>query len=334
MKKGRVNAKYEEKYIKSNRTFPTWNTVLLGFIVAVQVGLILLCIFFQPKPQDVIHQYNVTVEPQQDGTLDIEYRLVWEALDQSEELTWVEIGMANENFVIYPESVSSNIKSYSKYADGDYVSLQLNFQKAYQGGDVLEFAFKINQRDMLCKSEAGYFYEFVPGWFNAIQVEQYEFLWLIDGAKDYVRRGSLDYGQYCKMNVTYGPDAFTGCQTVKYVPFDDEGAYNELKEDKTAAIVICCFGIVLLMIAEVYIVDCYVSYSRGRGFLSGYGYHIHTYGRRNPHYIRERDKHAAAQGGHSGSRGGGCACACACACAGGGRAGCSQKDTTSLRKKE
>ena len=325
MKKGRVNAKYEEKYIKSNRTFPTTNTVLLVLIIAVQIGLIFLGICYQPKPQDVIHRYNVTVQPLDDGSLDIEYHLLWKALDTSEELTWVEIGMPNENFSV--EFVSSNIATYSKYTDEDYVSLQLDFRKAYLGGDVIDFSFKVNQKDMLCKDASGYFYEFVPGWFNAIQVERFEFVWKMDGFKDYVQSGSLDYGEYSKMTIRYGAHKFDGCQTVAYAPFDDEGAYNELQESKTAVLVFCCLGAALLIIAEVYIVDSYVSYGRGRGFLSGYGYHIHTYGRSNPYYIRERDKHIAQNGGRSGGRGGGCACACACACAGGGRAGCSQKDT-------
>lgn len=329
MKKGRVNpkAKYTEEEIRSNRTFPTANTILLVIILAVQIGLIILGVLFESKPLDVIRQYNVTVQPLSDGSLDIEYHLMWEALDTSEELTWVEIGMANENFSVYPNSVSSNIGTYSKYTDDDYVSLRLDFKKAYLGGDVIDFSVKINQKDMLCKNENGYFYEFVPGWFNAIQVEQFEFRWIMNGSKDYVQRGSLDCGEYSKMTVQYGKEDFAGCQTVKYQPFDDEGAYNELQEDKVGFLVLCCVGAALLIIAEVYIVDCYVSYDRGRGFLSGHGYYVHTYGRSNPHYVKARDKYNATHGGRSGGRGGGCACACACACAGGGRAGCSQKDT-------
>lgn len=330
MKKGRVNprAKYTEEEIRANRKFPTKSTVLLVIVVAVQIGLILLSIFYQPKPQDVIRQYNVTVEPLEDGSLDITYRLEWKALDTSEPLTWVEIGMANENFSVYPDSVTSNISTYSKYTEDDYVSLRLDFQKAYQGSDAFAFSFKINQKDMLCKNESGYFYEFVPGWFNAIRVEQYAFVWRRDGTEDYVQRGSLDYGEYRKMTMQYGVDDFSGCQTVKYYPFEDDGAYNSLREDKVGVVVLCCLVIALLIVVEVHIIDAYVSYGRGRGFLTGHGYYVHTYGSSNPHYIRARDRYRATHARSAGGRsGGGCACACACACAGGGRAGCSQKDT-------
>ena len=331
MKKGRVNAKYEEKYIKANRTFPKANTFWLLVIIVVQVVLLIVGFTYQPKPQDLIHQYYVTVEPLADGSLDIEYRLVWEALDASEELTWVEIGMANKNYTVYEASVTPNIQRYEQYVDEDYVSLELYFQESYTAGDMIEFSFKINQKNILCKDDQGYFYEFVPGWFNRIQVRDYQLTWLMEQSKDYVYRGSLDYGEYRKTTIHYDAEVFSGCRTVAYKPFDDADAYDELQEDKATIIALCCVGAALLVVPEVYIVDSYVSYGRGRGFLTGYGYHVHTYGRTNPYYVREQEKHESRsnRGRYGGGSGGGCACACACACAGGGRAGCSQKDTYS-----
>lgn len=318
--------KYEDKYIKSNRTFPVGNTVLLVIAVAVQIACIIFGITNQPVPQDRIRQYHVTAEPLDDGSLDIEYRLVWEALDPSEELTWVEIGMANEHFTVYPDSVSANVGSYSKYDEDGYVTLQLDFLRPYSGGETVEFSFKVNQREMLCKDAQGYFYEFVPGWFNRIQVDQYRFAWRGSGGEARVWQGSLDYGGYDVMTARYGPHDFDGCQTVKYYPFDDSGAYDGLAEDRVSTMALCFVVAAVIIVAEVYIIDSYVSYNRGRGFLMGHGYHVHTYGRTNPYYIRARDKYNAAHRS-GGGRSGGCACACACACAGGGRAGCSQKDT-------
>ena len=144
----------------------------------------------------------------------------------------------------------------------------------------------------------------------------------------YIWSGSFGCGGYEMMAVRYGQDSFDGCGTVSYQAFDDSEAYDSLSEDKTAMIVMAFVGAALLIIIQVWIVDSVVSYHRGRGFLTGHGYYVHAYGRSNPHYIRERDKYNAKHAGRFGGRGGGgCACACACACAGGGRAGCSQKDT-------
>lgn len=322
----------KEEQQNTQRSFPVGYTVLLIVIVLVQIGLVCLGIWYQPQPKDVIHQYDVTVQPLSDGSLDITYHFVWEALDTSEELTWVEIGMANGNYTVFHDSFSSNILNGIPFTEEDYVSLRLYFKQAYIGGDVIEFSFKVNQKDMLCRNEAGYFYEFVPCWFNAIRVEKYTFVWCLEDGQEQVQTGSLDCGQYSKMTVQYGQDTFAGCQTVKYHPFDDSGANNELKEEKYGILALCCLGAALLIIAQVYIVDCYVSYGRGRGFMTGYGSPVHTYGRMNPVYIRARRRHHSSSSGGRGGRSGGCACACACACAGGGRAGCSQKDTYGSKK--
>ena len=329
MKKGRVGAKYDETFVKAHRTFPTGNTVLLVVIIALQIGLVVFGLLYQPQAQDVIHQYDVIVTPLEDGSLDIEYSFLWEALDEDEPLTWVDIGMANADYSLYWDSRSSNIQSYSMNRENDYVYLRLYFNDAYYGGDVVNFSFKINQKQLLCRNEAGYFYEFVPCWFNAIRVENYQFVWRMDGG-DQKWTGSLDYGEYCIMQVQYDENDFAGQPIVKYAPFDDSGAYNELRQD---VLIPCCVFAFLLIFVEVYIIDSYVSYSRGRGFLTGHGYHVHTYGRSNPHFVRAHSAHMASSGGRSGGRSGGCACACACACAGGGRAGCSQKDTFGTKTK-
>ncbi len=332
MKTGRINATFDYEYIKSNRKFPIGGTILLILIFLIQIALLIFGFSYTPKPLDVIHQYDITVKPLDDGSLDIEYSFVWEALDESEPLSWVEIGMPNENFLIYPDSVTPNTTEYYKSTSEDYVYLRLYFDQAYVNGEIFEFSFKINQKDMLCYNKTGYFYEFIPCWFNAIQVKQYEFVWLMDGKEDYIKRGSLDFGEYEKMVVKYDTDDFADCETVAYKPFDYSGAYNEIESEKNSNITLCCLLAAALIIAEVYIIDSHVSYKRGRGFLSGHGYYVHTYGRSNPHYIRARNAYKAIHHTRRFGGGGGCACACACACAGGGRAGCSQKDTFSISK--
>jgi len=244
--------------------------------------------------------------------------------------------MPNEHFTIYPNSVSSTVSSYQKIAEDDYTALRLDFKNSYVDGEIVEFSFKINQNKMLCQKEGRYFYEFVPGWFNSIPVEAYEFKWKqsehclqtnahrsIDGY--HVWQGTLDCGGYEKMQVHYDNTIFENCETVTYTHFNDSDAYNDLIAVKRAGMAVAFIIAGVLFVPMVYIIDCYVSYNRGRGFLSGYGYRIHTYGRKNTHYIRARSAHTSTY--HGGGGGRGCACACACACAGGGRAGCSQKDT-------
>lgn len=345
MKTNRTSEKQDKKTIKENRTFPTEKVILLIVTLLIQIGILFGAFRFEPKPKDIIHQYDVTVTARENGSLDIHYRFVWEAVDTSEELTWIEIGMANENFSVYPGTVSDTIRQYMPQAYDGEVYLVLDLDRGYSGGEVLEFSFKVNQKDMLCQDSDGYFYEFVPGWFNAIPVENYTFRWAEDGKIQSISggkrqdgyftwNGSFDCGGYEKMTVRYGQDSFAGCSTVPYQSFDGNGAHNELDSERTSVIIMAFIVAICLLFLQIWTVDSVVSYHRGRGFLTSYGHHIHVFGMSNPHYVQARDREYAkrarrASGYHGTGRGGGCACACACACAGGGRAGCSQKDTYS-----
>ena len=120
--------KYEEKYIKANRTFPTANTVLLVIVVCIQIGLILLAIFYQPTPQDLIHEYQVTVDPLEDGSLDIEYRFVWEALDTSEELTWVQKNGVWMTAIYHPSALLRDVSKRPETFD-DLLSIRAKIKE-------------------------------------------------------------------------------------------------------------------------------------------------------------------------------------------------------------
>ena len=257
---------YSAKTIENRRKFPVRNTVIIAVCVVVQIVLIFLAVTAKAEPQDVIEKYTVTVEPLEDGTLDIEYSFLWKAIDEAEELTWVDIGMANASFSIYEESISGNIKECSAIYDDGYTGVRLDFQRGYKGGENLKFSFKVNQQYMLCKDMDSYFYEFVPCWFNSTPVENYEFRWKksatsfgADGANlkngYYTWNGSFDCGEYEIMQVSYDLTAFSGVETVEYEPFMTNGAYNQLAEDRAIKIGVFCVVIIGILIGEIYLLD-------------------------------------------------------------------------------
>lgn len=325
--------------IRKKRTLPVKDMVILSVLLILQVLLILIMVTYTPKPQDTIRRYEVIVEPLENGTLDVRYDITWTALDETQPLTWVEIGMPVRNYSIYRESISDTIIRSEPYQDEDYYSHRFYLKDSYKGGETVQFSFTINVPNLLMSRKGDYIYEFVPSWFNEIPVEEFIFKWKLSGhvlshnatsTEDgyAVWRGKLDCGGYVNMAVRYEHAAFNPViPPVPYKTFDDSGAYNALEEEKFS--VGALLGLICLaMVAwEVYIIDGFVSYHRGRGFLRGYGHRVHTYGRVNPHYSRAYRAHNSSSGGGGGR---GCACACACACAGGGRAGCSQKNTTAL----
>ncbi len=333
---------YSKEAILRERTFPMGSVIWITALLLVQILAMTLALLYTPTPQDRIDLYEITVTPREDGSLDLDYHFVWTPLDKSEDLTWIEIGMANPSFTFYEDSFSPTIVSHEKYVDEDYVSARLYLDRPYIAGETLEFSFSVCQRDMLCREDHGYFYEFVPGWFNATPVENYRFIWKaspmhlsantsssISGEPAW--EGSMPCGTYITLEVHYGADTFAGAPTVEHEEFNGEVS-NSLEDGKAAAIIFAGLVCLILLIFQLYMVDGVISYHRGRGFLTGYGHHVHVYGRVNPRYQKEQEKHASKGGGHR--SGGGCACACACACAGGGRAGCSQKDTKAFPVKK
>lgn len=320
---------YSPETVAEKRKFPVLATVGLCICIAVQAVCALVIALYDPQPQDVIEEYTIYITPREDGSLDIKYSFIWTPLDDSDDLTWVEIGMANEDFTLL-DSRSDNIDRIVSYVDDGYCSAQVYFDRAYGSHETMEFYFTVNQKRVLLTDGVNVFFGFVPGWFNYTPVEHYAFYFEIYGdiesyngdsqnLKWLVWEGSLECGGYVPMQVNY--NSFDA-PAVYYEYFDDSGCYDGLSEDKTGMTVFMIMLIIFGVIIEVGVIDTYVSYNRGRGFLRGYGYPVHVYGRVNPRYNSAAN---ARRGGGGGGRG--CACACACACAGGGRAGCSQKDT-------
>ena len=71
---------------------------------------------------DNILEYDITVNVNDDATLDLVYHIEWMVLDSDSEgpLSWVTIGIPNKHYVEY-EPLSSNIKKMSyTSSDGPY----------------------------------------------------------------------------------------------------------------------------------------------------------------------------------------------------------------------
>lgn len=265
-------------------------------------------LWYQFGPVDRIENYQVEVVPQSDGALEITYRFKWRVVGLREgPLTWVEIGMANSNFDVL--DFGGDISS-----QGDHGATMawFNLNKRVQLGQSTEFWFTVRQEKMLCRNllrEAGPGYDFTPGWFNQIKVEEYLFRWanspqiLTSNGQlqgDWlVWQGSLGKGQTDRMVIFYQQDAFPMENAVEWWPYStqdyDSEDYGASSQEWVTWVFAIFFGVLWAALG-----GGRRSYRRGRGF-------------------------------HGGGGGRGCACACAgcacaCACAGGGRAGCSMKD--------
>ena len=126
---------------------------------------------------DEIVNYTITVDVNDDATLNMVYHIEWKVLDSTSDgpLTWVKIGIPNDHYLSM-EALSGTIKSISySPAGGSYARIDLD--RAYYADEVVTFDFELVQDYMYQvgrDNQGEAVYEFTPGWFNDIVVDKLE----------------------------------------------------------------------------------------------------------------------------------------------------------------
>lgn len=270
------------------------------------------------KNLDVINDYTITVNPRDNGTLDMTYHIEWKVLDSVSEgpLEWVKVGIPNAN-VSNIKAISNNIKKISYYKDnGDYI--RIDFKQSYEEGQTLDIDFSFNQSYMYTLTGGSCKYTFTPGWFNDINVKKLTIRWKADDISKYTPKASTSNGYYVwtkanllkgnkyTINITYPENAFSTNWDMQYsdatitTSNSDNVFFNQL------AIYIIIAGVVGFFVFMITIFS-----GSGYSSHSGWGYSSSRW---------DDDDWGSSSSSCVSS------CACACACASGGRAGCSKKD--------
>lgn len=290
---------------------------------------------FFDEPLDKIEYYEIKVDPRSDGTLDMRYSITWRVLNDDLEgpLTWVKIGIPN-CYVNEIKGLTSNISEIDYYSDeGSYI--RIDFDRSYYANETLTFKFSFHQERMYHLDGNNVYYNFVPGWFEEIQVEQIKVLWSNENVinsnhnKVYQERYlmwnffNLDYNESIDVDVTYNKDSFLNLSE------DLQYSDRYTTDEELLQIFLIIGGMILFTIIMVIVIvkntDPYMS---NRGFI-GRTTHSHRYYHYHHYYtggVNRKGVTIVNPNSSSGGVSGGSSCACACACAGGGRAGCSRKD--------
>lgn len=285
---------------------------------------------------DKIEKYEITINPNSDGTLDMQIYLKWRVLNSTSEgpLEWIKIGIPNK-YVSNIKAQTSNIDAIYYYSDnGSY--LRIDLDRKYHANEVLDICFTFTQSRMYFLHNDECYYDYKPGWFNDIPVDKAIVKWNAEGVLDtnestlkngyYVWEDSLNPGETLTIDVKYKKDHFR----VLNPDLQYSDAYMTV-EDIIAIVIVIVIFVIVITVLIISIISQQDPYMRERGFVGrGYYYHPHYYFRRGYYSSGKRIEKPVVvnSSGFKGGSGGGssCACACACACAGGGRAGCSMKD--------
>ena len=319
----------------------------LLFINVVFIVLV-FTFFVSPKKTralndlDVIEDYIVTVEPDfHDGTLKIDVVLNWKVLDDKTDgpLSWIKVGVPNFH-VEALKAYTSNIKKI-KYYEDDGAYIRIDLDRKYYQDEVVEMHFSWVQAYMYFLDGNIVRYDYNPGYFSEIKVENCVVRWLKKDVREispsslepeevdgyYVWTSSLDYNQYIKVNLLY--------DKMSFLELDEKMQYTDrYMSNLSLFMMIAVLGGLTALVIGICIYS-YLQrdpYLRERGFIV---HHVNIFPHHYPHHYYKSGVSSSGEpinpptsiggSGHGGA-GGGCACACACACAGGGRAGCSMKD--------
>lgn len=179
------------------------------------------------KELDRIKNYTIHANVNEDATVTLKYHIDWEVLDSTSEgpLEWVKIGIPNDKTITY-RKLTDNIKSIKTTSSSGEYFVRIDFDRAYKKGEVVSFEFEIVQDYMyqMNKYEQGYtVFEYIPGWFDEIKVENITVYWATERAtsgsptctnKDgyFTWKSSLGFGEIMNngspISVTYPNEAF------------------------------------------------------------------------------------------------------------------------------
>ncbi len=171
---------------------------------------------------DEIINYTITVDVNDDATLDMVYHIDWLVLDSTSDgpLTWVRVGIPNKHYVSL-EPLSSTIDDIS-YSSSSGGCARIDLDRAYRAGEIASFDFKLAQDYMYQANrdnEGETVFEFTPGWFDDIEVDNLVVRWSADKVERiapaaqqegdyYVWRTSLGKRQRYTVTVAYPNNAY------------------------------------------------------------------------------------------------------------------------------
>ena len=227
---------------------------------------------------DEITNYEITVDVNEDASLNIYYHVDWLVLDSDSEgpLEWVKIGIPNSHTIDY-KALSSNISSISTMYDSGYC-IRIDFKEKYYEGQTVSFDFMIVQDYMYQVNkltEGETVYSFTPGWFDYIAVDSLTIKWNAEKATaftpeclmegDYFTwQAYLPMGDKYTVTVTYPNDAY-GFDLTHYDEEDD----SDFVYDFIIPLIIMIFSLGSMVIPFIIIIAAAKvirNYCEGAGF--------------------------------------------------------------------
>ena len=190
----------------------------LVFAAAFLILVLVSPVAAQAKVTDEIQDFAITVDVNEDASLQMTYHIVWKVLDDSiGKLEWIDLGVPNR----FHENVIGLSDTISRISDNGN-ALAIYLDRAYGEGETVSIDFSMTQDHMYQIDkwvEGETVYTFTPAWFDTMEVKQLTIRWNEENAGAWqpdcqqeagylVFKTSLAEGERFTMSVTYPNDTF------------------------------------------------------------------------------------------------------------------------------
>ena len=166
------------KNVKKNRMkdlhMKTRRSLWLGGILLLWICL--LAIPAMAAPTDRIHDFTITVDVNEDASLNRTYHIDWEVLDDSiGKLEWIDLGVPNR----YHENITAISSTIDHIVDnGTKLAIYLDRARGKGESVVVDFSMKQDRMYQIDKwNEGETAYTFTPAWFDGIQIDSMTIRW-------------------------------------------------------------------------------------------------------------------------------------------------------------
>ena len=268
--------------------------VRLRYLRCLLLAVLAFTCLLLPSPRvhaeatDEIKNFTITVDVNEDASLQMNYHIDWLVLDDSiGKLEWIDLGVPNkhhENITPVSDTVDHIEDNGSKLA--------IYLDRGYGEGETVSLDFSMTQDHMYQidrYTEGETVYTFTPAWFDGIEVDQLVVRWNEENVSEWqpdcsMEDGYLTYdvslseGEKFTMSVTYPNEAYAFSSDRQAGQADEEddeyygGDWDDgegegfgIVEGIAAVIVVLIFGAIVL--SPIFIILGLISWIiRGTGF--------------------------------------------------------------------
>ena len=155
----------------------TKSKLLFAFFLVILLSLIPSIVLAQTGT-DVIRDYRIDVQPQDDASLINTYTINWCVIsDAAGPLTGIYVGLPNLNYQIM--DLSGDASAVQSADQGAYSRVNVVLTKPVNANECVTVTFRIHQMELAhldeAKGQIGF--QFIPGWFDEVPVNHLQVTW-------------------------------------------------------------------------------------------------------------------------------------------------------------